>query len=194
MPALRICHIGRAEKAGSTWQRLERASELGFDTILAEPGVAGDAFATLARACKSRGLSLFFDLNLFELDMHHALVVRYPESFAIRRRGEPGEVVDPRHPSPGRGQACLRETSDPTPLIDWWADQIGGWLKAGVRGFRMVKPASTNTSVREGVVQHAAHQGSNRVTFIADTTGEPWDRVAALKGFDLCLSSLPWWG
>ena len=143
MPALRLCHIGRAEKAGSTWQTLQRASELGFDTVVVEPGVATASYGSLARACESRGLSLFFDLNLFELDLHHPLVSRYPDCFAIRRQGEPGEIIDPRRPSAGRGIAYLREVEDPAPLIDWWADQITGWLKAGVRGFRVLKAAAS---------------------------------------------------
>jgi starch synthase (maltosyl-transferring) len=193
MPALRICHIGRAEKAGSTWQTLRRVSELGFDTVLAEPGMAGDSPTSLARACESRGLSLFFDLNLFELDLHHPLVSRCPDSFAIRRQGEPCEVIDPRHPAPGRGHAYLREVDDPAPLIDWWADQIARWLQAGVRGFRMLKPTATSSKVREGIMHRALRQRSNRVTFIADTAGEPWDKVPSLSGFDFCLSSLPWW-
>jgi len=40
MPALRICHIGRAERASSTSQTLERAKDLGFDTVLVAEGSA----------------------------------------------------------------------------------------------------------------------------------------------------------
>ncbi|HEY1961317.1 MAG TPA: alpha-1,4-glucan--maltose-1-phosphate maltosyltransferase [Rhizomicrobium sp.] len=193
MPAPRICHIGRAERAGDAWQTLERAKELGFDTVLAEAGAGEAVSATLARACESRGLSLFLDLNVHELDLHHPLVTQFPECFAIRRSGEPGTVVDPRHPSVGKGHAYLREREDLQPLIDWWAEQAERWLDAGVRGFRLLKAATTTAPLREELVARARRHGSNHVTFIADTTGEPWDRVSALSGIDFCLSSLPWW-
>jgi starch synthase (maltosyl-transferring) len=192
MPALRICHIGRAEKAGATWQTLERASDLGFDTALVDIG-ASDASPSLARACESRGLSLFFDLNLHELDLHHPLVEQNPDLFAIRRQGDSGYIVDPRHPSPGQGYAYLREQENLQPLIDWWSEHVNRWLDAGVRGFRLLKPATTAARLRDALMEAAARQGSNSVTFIADTTGEPRDRVATLSGFDFCLSSLPWW-
>jgi len=193
MPAPRICHIGRAERAGSTWQTLERAKDLGFDTVLAEMGGGEPVSATLTRACESRGLSLFLDLNVHELDLHHPLVKEFPERFAIRRLGEPGAVVDPRYPSVGKGYAYLREREDLAPLIDWWSDQVEGWLDVGVRGFRLLKPATTAGPLREGLMARARRHGSNRITFIADTIGEPWDRVRALSGVDYCLSSLPWW-
>ncbi|MBV9063901.1 MAG: alpha-1,4-glucan--maltose-1-phosphate maltosyltransferase [Alphaproteobacteria bacterium] len=194
MPAPRICHIGRAERAGSAWQTLERAKDLGFDTVLTAAGSeSAGGYAVLARACESRGLSLFIDLNVQELDLHHPLVEQYPDAFAIRRHGEAGSVVDPRHPSPGQGCALLRETADPAPLVEWWSEQIAEWVRAGARGFRMLRPATTPRRFREALIERALGQGSNRVTFIADTTGEPRDRVARLAGFDYCLSSLPWW-
>jgi starch synthase (maltosyl-transferring) len=193
MPAPRICHIGRAERAGDTWQTLERAKSLGFDTVLTEASVGDAVSATFARACESRGLSLFLDLNVDEMDLHHPLVTAFPQQFAIRRFGEPGVVVDPRHPSAGKGYAYLREREDLQPLIDWWANQIERWLDAGVRGFRLLKPATTPTPLREALIARARGHGPNRVTFIADMTGEAWDRVSVLSGVDFCLSSLPWW-
>jgi starch synthase (maltosyl-transferring) len=193
MPAPRICHIGRAERASDTWQTLERAKDLGFDTVLAEAAAGEAVSATLARACESRGLSLFLDLNLHELDLHHPLVAQYPELFAIRRHGDAGYIADPRHPSPGQGCAYLREREDLQPVVDWWSDQVQRWLDAGVRGFRLLKPATTAAPLREALMARARRHGSNRVTFIADTTGEPWDRVSALSEIDFCLSSLPWW-
>jgi starch synthase (maltosyl-transferring) len=192
MPALRICHIGRAEKVGPTWQTLERARTLGFDTILIEGGAEGIS-PTLGRACESRGLSLFLDLNLHELDLHHPLVTEFPEAFAIRRLADGSHVIDPRNPSPGQGYAYLREQEALEPLIAWWSEQMSHWLDAGVRGFRIMKPAVTAAALREALIEHAKNRGPNRVTFIADTSGEPRDRVARLTGFDFCLSSLPWW-
>ena len=71
---------------------------------------------------------------------------------------------------------------------------IGGWLKAGVRGFRMLKPAvNAAEPMREALLKEAARHGSNRVTFIADTTGEPREDALQLSGFEFTLSSLPWW-
>jgi starch synthase (maltosyl-transferring) len=193
MPALRICHIGRAERASSTSQTLERAKDLGFDTVLVAEGSAAAGSASLTRACESRGLSLFLDLNLYELDLHHPLVTQYPDLFAIRRHGDSGYIVDPRHPSPGQGCAYLRQHEDLQPIAVWWSEQASRWLNSGVRGFRLLKPATTPARVRDAVIETAARQGSNSVTFIADTTGEPRDRIPALSGFDFCLSSLPWW-
>jgi len=193
MPAPRICHIGQAEKAGSTWQTLERVQSLGFDTVLVEAATEEAISPTLAKACESRGLSLFLDLNLFELDLHHPLVAAYPQHFAIRRHGEPGGVVDPRHPGPGRGYAYLREHEDLESIAAWWGGQIEKWLIAGVRGFRLLKPVSTPAALRQMVMERASNHASNRVTFIADTTGEPRDRAAGLLGFDFTMSSLPWW-
>jgi starch synthase (maltosyl-transferring) len=193
MSAPRICHIGQAEKAGSTWQMLERVQSLGFDTVLVEAAADEAISPTLAKACESRGLSLFLDLNLFELDLHHPLVMAYPQHFAIRRHGEPGSVVDPRHPGPGRGCAYLREHDDLESIGAWWAGQMENWLTAGVRGFRLLKPVSTPAALRQMLMVRASHHASNRVTFIADTTGEPWDRAASFLGFDFTTSSLPWW-
>ncbi|MBV9572023.1 MAG: alpha-1,4-glucan--maltose-1-phosphate maltosyltransferase [Alphaproteobacteria bacterium] len=192
MSALRICHIGCPELAGETSQILERVQRLGFDTILIES--SGERVdAALARACGSRGLSLFIDLNVAELDLRHPVVARYPESFAIRRTGEPGEVVDPRHPGPGKGRAYLRPSQAAGPLVAWWSEQLAGWLTAGVRGVRLLHPSSTPPVVREALMDTAAHNGPNRVTFIADTTGEQRNRASSLTGFDFTLSSLPWW-
>ena len=171
---------------------LERVQSLGFDTVLVEAAADGAISPTLAKACESRGLSLFLDLNLFELDLHHPLVMAYPQHFAIRRHGEPGSVVDPRHPGPGRGCAYLREHDDPESIAAWWAGQIENWLTAGVRGFRLLKPVSTPAALRQMLMERASHHASNRVTFIADTTGEPWDRAAEPFGlrFHDVVSSL----
>ena len=79
---LRICHIGVAEKAGAAWQTLERVRELGFDTVLADNG-SGEAISpAFAKACESRGLSLFLDLNVYELDLHHPLVAEHPQKLS----------------------------------------------------------------------------------------------------------------
>src|SRR3954471_5801079 len=187
------CHICRAEKAGSTWQTLERVKNLGFDTVLVGSPALDGISSALAKACESRGLSLFLDLNLFELDLHHPAVEAFPDRFAIRRRGDPGEVVDPRHPTPGRGCAYLRQRENMDELAAWWSEQIDRWLTTGVRGFRLLQPASVPKALRERLGERAAHHGSNRVTFVADTTGEAWDRAATLSGFDFTVSSLAWW-
>ena len=116
-----------------------------------------------------------------------------PDLFAVRRQGDSGYVVDPRHPTPGQGYAYLREQENLQPAVDWWSEQVKRWLGAGVRGFRLIAPAMTPPRLREALIETAAHQGSNHATFIADTTAQPRDRVAELSGFDFCLSSLPWW-
>ncbi len=193
MPAPRICHIGRAENASSTWHVLERVQALGFDTVLVE-AAGGEAIgSSLAKACESRGLSLFLDLNMFELDLHHPLVSAYPGHFAIRRQGEPGAVVDPRCPGPGHGTARLREQEGLQDIGAWWAAETERWLAAGVRGFRLLKPAATPASLRNTLMARTSQSASNRVTFIADSNGERWDVLRGLSGFDFTLSSLPWW-
>jgi starch synthase (maltosyl-transferring) len=193
MPSPRICHIGRAEKAGSTWLLLERAQTLGFDTVLGEAAGGDTIGSSLAKACESRGLSLFVDLNVFELDLHHPLVSARPRHFAVRRQGEPGTVVDPRCASLGHGTAYLREQEDLQDIAAWWIREVERWLAAGVRGFRLLKAAATPAALRNALMEHGCHPVSNRITFIADTTGEPWERARSLSGFDFTLSSLPWW-
>ena len=143
MSPLRICHIGVAEKARAAWQILERVQHLGFDTVLVEPRNSEGVSPTFAHACQSRGTSLVLDLDLYELDIHHPLVSAYPDSFAIRRIGEPGTVADPRAPSAGHGRAYLREAHELDALIRWWSRRIVKWLEAGVRGFRLLKPTET---------------------------------------------------
>jgi starch synthase (maltosyl-transferring) len=193
MAALRICHIGQAKMADSASQNLRRVKELGFDTVLAESGAEAGGSSAFARACESRGLSLFLDVDVVELDLHHPLVAQFPESFSIRRIGDAAYVVDPRHPSAGIGCARLRNESPPPDLIEWWARQVTQWIDASVRGFRLLRPASTPSSLREAIFEAAGRHGANRLTFIADTTGEPRDAVLLLSGFDHTLSSLPWW-
>jgi len=193
MSALRICHIGVAEKAGAAWQILEQVQRLGFDTILVDPSNSDAVSPTFARACQSRGLSLFLDLDLYELDIHHPLVSEYPDSFAVRRTGEPGTVVDPREPSAGHGRAYLRDSDEIDAVIRWWSEHIAKWLDAGVRGFRLLKPTETPERLRRAMLAESSRHGSNHVTFIADTTGEPRDRLTNLAGFEFTLSSLPWW-
>src|SRR6184192_2409347 len=104
MSAPRICHVGRIETASLGWQVLERARRLGFDTVLAVPGNRPEGMATLAQACESRGLSLFLDLDLYELDLSHPLVELHPERFAVRHAGEWSGPIDPRNKAPNNGK------------------------------------------------------------------------------------------
>ncbi|HTK79243.1 MAG TPA: maltotransferase domain-containing protein [Rhizomicrobium sp.] len=195
MSAPRICHVGRIETASRGWHVLERARRLGFDTVLAAPGNRPEGMATLAQACESRGLSLFLDLDLYELDLSHPLVESHPECFAVRHAGDWNGPVDPRDKPPTDGKEQLRRGQDLRPIVEWWSDAIEKWLRAGVRGFRAIKPATSGATLWDSLIGIARSHGANRVIFIADTPGEARDGVLALaeSGFDHCLSSLPWW-
>jgi starch synthase (maltosyl-transferring) len=191
MSPLRICHVGRTASNDPDWTALERALEFGFDTILAVDGEGNGSVAAMAEACSVRGLSLFLDLDAYQLDLQHPLVRQYPEKFSIRRRSGPGTIVDPRHPAEAEGCALLQPGEDLEPLVGWWSDAITKSVDKGVAGFRIIKPGLLGPAFGRALIQHAQHD----VTFIADTPGEPRDKIAALEdvGFGWCVSSLPWW-
>jgi starch synthase (maltosyl-transferring) len=192
MSPLRICHVGRTASNDPDWTVLERALELGFDTILAvDDGGGNGSVSAMAEACSVRGLSLFLDLDAYELDLAHPLVRQYPEKFSIRRHADPGIVVDPRHLPEAKGCARVQPDEDLEPLAAWWSDVVTRGADNGVTGFRIIKPGRLGKTFTGALIERAQHD----VVFIADTPGETRDRVAALSeaGFDYCLSSLPWW-
>src|ERR1041384_1733194 len=125
MSAPRICHVGRVGTVSRGWHVLERSRDLGFDTVLAVPENGTGGTGALAHACESRGLSLFFDLDISELDPDHPLVKLHPEAFAIRHGNGWAGPLDPRKDFPVRGRAHLLDHENTRPLVHWWSNTIG---------------------------------------------------------------------
>ncbi len=201
MPSPRILHIGAPPPARSADEVLDNANALGFNTILFAPSestyeqreFSSSLAEALAKACRTRGLGLFADLDISTLDLHHPLVEKYPECFAVRRTGE-GRIADPRRPSGGAGWALLRPVDDPDPIASWWTDIISRQLEAGIGGFRIRHPANSGANLWRALIERARTK-SRDLVFIADTPGETRTESASLAdcGFDYTLSSLPWW-
>ena len=188
----RLCHVGDADEVA-----IHRAAKLGFNGVIV---MASNARGTterqhaVAQSCASSELNLFLDIDFSEWDLHHPLVERHPDCFAIRREPD-GAIVDPRLPLRGRGRAYLRNCDDLTPVVEWVESQVGEAIAAGAKGFRALHPNGVSAEIWAHVMGGARQHSNRELIFVADTTGLARSRLSALQlcGFDFTLSSLPWW-
>jgi starch synthase (maltosyl-transferring) len=201
---------------------LERVAELGFTEVLIPPPFrpgpdgdvfhpidhgqaapwlgaelsAGEAIARIAAACRAVGLRLLIDLDLTRFAAGHPLVGRWPDAFAIRRRGEWTAPVDPRRPPPPRGLALARLDSPHASeaLSDWADAHIADWIEAGAQGFRLLRTDGAPPAFWRGRIQRARALAPGLMV-IADASGLPREAALALEGcgVDRLVSSLPWW-
>jgi starch synthase (maltosyl-transferring) len=200
---------------------LDRARDLGFDTVLISPPFltdrSGDVFtpldhdraaislgedltapaalSTLAALCRERGLRLYLDLNLSRFSAEHPLVRFHPNAFSVRRAGGEGPI-DPRHPMPERGEARPRLGDEETArmMLHWSEQQIASWIEAGVSGFRVLEAQAAAPSFWRTLMENA-RVVSAPVFFIAETQGLARDAALRLAsaGFDAFTSSVSWW-
>ena len=78
----RLCHVADADEAA-----IRRGADLGFNGIIVAAGngcAANGRPQTLAEYSASRDLDLFLDIDFSEWDLHHEIVERHPDCFAIR--------------------------------------------------------------------------------------------------------------
>ncbi|HEX4078823.1 MAG TPA: alpha-1,4-glucan--maltose-1-phosphate maltosyltransferase [Rhizomicrobium sp.] len=192
----RLCHIGRAGQAERARTALDRANSLGFSGVVAaaEPASWQAELHTLAEACASRDLDLLVDVDFSQWDLQAELVGAHPDCFAIRRESN-GEIVDPRSPGCGHGNALLRSCDDLTPVTAWCEARLGEAVAAGVKGFRVVHPGGPSVPLWNALAGPVRARPNRGLVLIADTTGVPRSELLALGrcGFDFTLSSLPWW-
>ena len=189
----RLCHIGSSTEEAD----VERAADLGFNGVIAgwdAIALHKNAFHVICDACTARDLVLLLDVNFVEWDLHHELVERNPDCFAIRREGA-GEIVDPRSPARGHGRAWLRNCDDIVPVAAWLEDQLASVLAAGAQGFRVLHPGGVGARLWRMLIGPARQRANRPISVIADTTGVQREDLPALTGcdFDFTLSSLPWW-
>ena len=196
---------------------LDRATALGFDTVLVspifQPGPDGDVFLTadharahpalgggdvvevlrgLAGQAEGRALELFMDLALHRLAPGHPLVTARPELFEAIG----GAAVDPRQLSRAVDEARPRlDTPDAAQAVAEFAQAaITAWAAAGLKGLRVLHPHAAPPAFWRGLIGGVRGAAPDLV-FLAETQAAPREAVLALAGcgFDALTSSLPWW-
>ncbi len=202
---------------------LDRIAALGFDHVLMAPpfavsdggnvfatrdhaqlhaalggGPADAALATLASACRQRGLTLLLDLVIDRLATDAPLRADHPDWFSSH--AENGDALDPRLPPSHLEVACFRH-HDPRyadAILAWWTQQLRAWAALGIGGFRCEAPARLpaqrwRTLIAD--VRKDADTSDAATRFLAWTPGMDAAAVEALAGmgFDATFSSLRWW-
>lgn len=193
-------------------ETLGRIVDLGFDSLAIappfEPGASGNLFLTrdharlhpalgggealpaLRRMAEMAGvhnLSLLLDLVP---DRMAAEAPALRQGLAAERL-EAGAPPDPRREPDMLGGARLRPSPE---LAGWWQDRLRDWAEAGVAGFRCLQPGWGGGAFWRSLID-TLRQSAPTAGFIAWTPGLPVGEVEGLKdlGFDLTVSSLPWW-
>ncbi len=207
-----------ARDALEVW--LDQARDLGFDHVALSPpfrpGRTGDVFfpvdhdlpheglgfedqlvdalAWMAREAEARGLSLLIDLAPQQFALEHREVEAAPDRFTVRREAA-GGPVDPRRPATAQGAAWSRLDAECVDwLTDYWTPRIAAFARAGVKGFRAVRPNAASADLWRRLIA-VMRKARPDALVIADTTGLPRSDALGLGGcgFDYLLSSLPWW-
>ena len=188
-----------------TWPRhFARIRQMGFDQILLAPPFlpgrsgnifivadhcavhpslgGGPALPALRRAAlfaRENDLGLMLDLVVNRVARESRLADGYQAD---------DDLPDPRDPPQNRYIAYLRMT-DPR-QVDWWQDQILGWLDVGITGFRCDAVDRVPASVWSALIGRA--RASNPAScFLAWTQGTSAasGRALAECGFDFATSS-----
>ena len=218
-PANRRIYYLHLALAGA-WPRaaahLDRAADLGFDTVLISPPFApasdGDVFLTanhelahpglgggdvwaavgaLASQAAGRNLALYMDVALSRLAPEHPLVASRAGIFVQDGATAP---ADPRRGASTTGVRPGFEDPVAADAIAAFATEvIHRGAEAGLTGVRVMS-AQAGAEVWRRVTE-AVRRTHPGFIFIAETEGAPRDAVLALVGcgFDALTSSLPWW-
>ncbi|CAJ0686709.1 Alpha-1,4-glucan:maltose-1-phosphate maltosyltransferase [Ralstonia mannitolilytica] len=221
-PAICYLHplqLGRLDR----WEGvLDRIASLGFDHVLMAPpfqtGAAGNVFvtrdhaqlhhalgggpadaalATLAQACRARGLTLLLDLVIDRVATDAPLRADHPDWFASH--AEDGDALDPRLPPSHLEVACFRHDNPHCgdAILAWWTQQLRAWAALGIGGFRCEAPARLPAERWLTLMAdtRAAAPADPGLRFLAWTPGMDAAAVDALAGagFDATFSSLRWW-
>ncbi len=191
---------------------LERVARLGFDHVLIAPpfatGPSGDMFlpadyerineslewagdadaalAAIASDCAAFGLTPLLDVVLDQVAAGSPLAIANPHLF-----GTPDErtALDPRGPAGNFEAARLRPDALGAP--EWWAERLGGWLRGGIGGFRIVSPAALPAPALRRLIEGVRRQGGDAL-LLGWTPGADLSAIAQAD-FDFVFSSLPWW-
>jgi len=173
---------------------IEHIRKLGFDAAIVPYGEPASSMDV--PLLDNDGTSVFLRLRIDRFALETDLVADNSQLFAIRHQPGDGDVLDPRQPGPGAGEAKanLAEAAWDGPIADGileWLDQLA---REGAAGF-----------VFDGLDPRAAEfyrrildQLRDRrpgLAVIAATPGLARDDAITLarSGFDACLSSLGWW-
>jgi len=199
---------------------LQRIAALGFDTLLiappCQPGSSGNLFdvadherthpllggggtaaylAELAEAAATRGLALFIDLVTSHVAAEAPLARAHPDLF---RAGVPADdaPLDPRRPlaEPDAAITHFDTTAAGAEAVAVFGGLLARWARAGVTGFRALKPHQVPAAVWQAVIAQGRAACPGLVA-IAWTPGLSPADVGALAGagFDRSVASTPWW-
>ncbi|PLC54542.1 hypothetical protein CR155_07160 [Pollutimonas nitritireducens] len=195
----------------------QRASSMGFDTILIPPAWSGgkrhlrgipddpdrssiqgfandETTATLAEMvehCSRYKLALYMDLVLDRVLADGRLAASHADWY-----GKPSvTVLDPRGElQTGFLRIKLHHARVDPELVSWWGARLQEWAKAGVAGFRCLAPGALPAADWKELVT-LVHRQSPECSFMAWTPGMTPDQLARLApaGFEAGFLSLPWW-
>ncbi len=206
-------HTLLAGTIGGWAAHLDRCAAMGFDAVVIPPPFAaarsrnlfltadhdridpriggGDAQTLLARyasEAKARALAPMLDLVLDQV------AADLPSGSALARwYGTEGddEPPDPRRPPEQRGAAILR-SGELSGAAEWWTARLGGWIEAGITGFRCLRPQRVPASLWRAVIAgvRARHAGIRFLAYDAAPGAIP---APPPCGFDLAACDLRSW-
>jgi starch synthase (maltosyl-transferring) len=178
---------------------LDRCKAMGFDHVLT-PAIAmgntdGDLVGTLARACKTRKLSLLVDIDINRMSMDQSLEETHPDWFISQAQAD-DDLPDPRRPLTTERANALRldQPNIAEAIRNHVRQAMQACIDAGAAGFRCVGisqfPADTWRNLIESI-----RAGKPSARFLAWTPGCTPQQLAALTGcgFDATFSSGAWW-
>jgi starch synthase (maltosyl-transferring) len=190
--------------AGMRERTLAHASDMQFDSILLTSPASfarGDADAdralgAFAAECTKRGLRLLLDLEIDRFAADHALRAEQPERF-FPREGNGDGLPDPRmlHSLMADCRARLRLDAAGIELaLTYWERRIGGWLDAGIGGFRCLDIARIPPVLWQNLIARSKPK-RNEAAFFAWTPGCTLEQLQAVQqcGFDAVFCSDAWW-
>ncbi len=173
----RVCDLGAATADVAI---IARAKALRFDHLATDrmPPPPGE------------GLRWLVNVDLAEFASDDPLVEAHPDWFALRPSTD--SAPDPRYPVWSEGRAVARFPVACDGLQTHWRDRLAQLVAQGASGFRLRRPDRVPPALLQSLIGKV-RSGAPQICFIADVAGLARETLAALAGFDYCLSSLAWW-
>jgi starch synthase (maltosyl-transferring) len=191
--------IAGDERDVAPW--LEHAAAMGFTHVLATlphgelaSDTAASAVQGFAARCREHQLALLVDIDVHPMAADARLRQEHPEWF----QGviDSDSLPDPRRaPDESGARWRLHDPAAAAAAAQWWTDRLVELARAGVRGFRVLAPASAPADWWHDLLGQVRAQATGPLLFAAWTQGLAPEQLAPLAQarFDYTFCSFEWW-